>query len=163
MKKICWLLILVLLIGCFAGCQSTQSQEPSEPAQPQDVLIENPDGTLSDQMKEEIREAYAKKLGTPPGWYDEGEKYGLRYYGTYNDYTIIFEKFWLECESRLELANYEIKYSSSFRLWAYQDGEFYDIEDVYNQGLITDEDVKSIYEAHCRDQEKLADFRKQQG
>ena len=114
-------------------------------------------------MKEEIKEAYLKDRASHPGWYDEGKEYGLRYYGTYNDYVIIFEGGILNCLGEVVIAGYLFRYSNDFYLYAYQDGEFYDFLDVYNQGLISDEDVKSIYEAHRRDQEKRADFRKQQG
>ena len=136
MKKVCWLLILVLVIGCFVGCQD------APPAQ-----------MLSLQTKKAIENAWdTKTMGPFPGWYDKegNHPYGLVYYCTISGYTILMRETGTSFGpySEIRIANYEFKSGDIFHLCAYKNGEFMQLEDAYNKGLISQEDILVIFEAH---------------
>ena len=144
MKKICLLLSAVLLLGCLAGCQRPAgSDHTTEP-----LPIENEDGTLSQWMKDEIKTAYEQNGSSWGAWWDEGDKHGPRYYGTYNGYVILFREGYAEMEAHIVIADYKFRYSMEFRLFAYKSGEFHMLKDVYEQGFVSDETIKSIWEVH---------------
>ena len=154
MKKVCWFLIVVLLLGCFAGCH----QEPVEGAE---HSIENEDGTLSDWMKEEINESwdrkYGKSLDAFPGWWStERPEYTARMYlGTYNGYVMFSTNTGAEALMKKAIAGYVFKFSSLLDFHAYKDGEFYDLWDLLEQGLINEEAVRIAHEHHTQIIEQL--------
>lgn len=150
MKKICWLLILVLLLSCFASCQNIQAPEPSEPAQTQDTPIENPDGTLSDRMKKEMQQWYVFGGGWARDfyWADDHNGAGKRYYGTENGYVIYCNRGALPFVCTIEIGEYEFSHSREFWLLAYKDGEVFELKELYEQGLISDDAIKTAWERH---------------
>ena len=150
MKKICWFLIIVLLIGYFAGCQNTQPPEPSKPTQPQDVPTENPDGTLSDEMKEEMLLWYINRGGRAQDffWAEDNEGYGKLYCGTENGYVIYCSRGGMAVPVTIEIGEYKFSHSSEFHLRAYKDGEVFELKDLYEQGLISDDAIKAAWERH---------------
>ena len=138
MKKICLLLIITLLLSCLFACNNSENKS-----------IENADGTLSQWMKDEIKSAYEKRDGASWGkWQDEGYLRGPRYYGTYNGYVIIFR--WGAAQSlwSIKIGKRTFKGGIEFRLFAYKDGEFHLLEDVYEQGLIGDDAIEEIWNTH---------------
>ena len=149
MKKVCWLLILVLLLGCFAGCQTA-------PVEGAERSIENEDGTLSDWMKEEIKEAWERKYGLGsayyPGWWSpEHPEYTARMYlGTYNGYVMYCSNIGAEMMMRKEIAGYEFVFSSIHKLSAYKDGEFYALEELFDQGLLDEEAIRIAHEHYTK-------------
>ena len=141
MKKICWLLIITLLFGCLAACQSTGLSD-------NDRLTKN--------QKEEIDRAWEDGDGMPYGeWYDDGFPYGPRYYGTENGYIFMFVFGAMTIESGCTIGGYEFKSSESFNIYAYKDGVFSDVSDLYDQGLISDGAVKAMWDEHQRIEEEL--------
>ena len=166
MKKICCFLALVLLLGCLAGCQSGEHQERS---------IENADGTLSDWMKEEMYEAYDKKYFEPYGiemmksdfgfWWDPEKPMdgGKEYYGTYNGYIMYSSNLGAEAPMEKELAGFVFAYSHHRGLRAYKDGEFYDLEELYKDGVVGDEAIEIAYNGYCKVRETIRQYRKENG
>ena len=151
MKKLCWLLILVLLLSCFAGCQATPAASRS---------IENADGTLSDWMKEEIDKAYYQKLVEEYGhenvsgevifkWWNPQKPNidGVMYYGTFDGYIMYCVDLGMDALGRKEIAGYEFLYPSIHELYAYKDGKFYELQELVDQGLLGKE---AIAVAHNR-------------
>ena len=162
MKKVCWLLILVLLLGCFAGCH----QQPVEGAE---RSIENEDGTLSDWMKEEIVDAWAQKYGGPTyeyyhvWWSTEHPDYtAMMYLGTYNGYVMYSQDSGATAIMHKSIAGYLFEFSSLLRFKAYKDGEFYDLEDLLEQGLIDEEAIRIAHEHHVQITETIKEYRNQQ-
>lgn len=109
--------------------------------------------TLSDEMKAEIAEAYADEsslLLTEEGWFtvadigkpDAGK---LQYLGTYNGYDVLFQKGQLTVVSSMTVAGYTISCNSAFSLRAYKDGNFHDLQLIYDEGKLTKEDIAAIH------------------
>ena len=136
MKKVCWFLIIVLLLGCFAGCQ--QARGP----------IENADGTLSDWMKREI-ESYGRTISWDICWYEENSWSGVRYYGTENGYVFLFNHGISSMAKTRVIGEYSFYCPMDFHLLAYKDNALYNVEDLYKDGILSDECIKKIYSAHC--------------
>lgn len=147
MKKLCWLLILVLVIGCFAGCQ----QAPKGP-------IENEDGTLADWMKEEIDQAHQKRINVQyeeNGWSEEytgtlswyepkNASYGnVLYLGTYGGYVMfVYEELPMNAWYEKEIAGFTFAFPTIRELQAYKEGQFYVLEDLYMQGVLNNEAIE---------------------
>ena len=132
MKKLSWFLIIVLLLGCFAGCQ--QARGP----------IENADGTLSDWMKREI-ESYDRDAT----WAEDNPWGGYYYYGTENGYVFLFRYGMSSMAWTTVIGEYRFNCPMEFHLLAYKDKQFYKIKDLYNDGILTDACIGEIYRSHC--------------
>ena len=139
MKKICWFLTLVLLLGCFAGCQEAPAAQRS---------IENEDGTLSDWMKEETEAAYQKQFGVRLGWPEDPADDDVRYYGTENGYVFIFVRGVFQNVGRVEIAGRTFTYDKHFHLYAYRDGKFIALKDAFEQGLVSESAVDNARKIH---------------
>ena len=137
MKKVCWFLIVVLLLGCFAGCQQLNPGAKGP--------IQNEDGTLSDWMKEEIAQRWTDVI-----WYEENPMVGTRYYGTENGYVFLFS-YGIACsEKTLVIGEYRFYCASDFDLFAYKDGKFSYVKDLYADGVLSDACIEKIYNIHNR-------------
>ena len=134
MRKVCLILAVVLLLGCLAGCQGTKGP------------IQNEDGTLADWMKKEI-EYNAKKIGTNIIWHEDTGS-GVRYYGTENGYVFLFFPGGAQMSWTTIIGNCKFTYPIEFFLSAYKDGEFYSVEDLYKEGILSDECIERICDAH---------------
>ncbi|MBE6959909.1 MAG: hypothetical protein E7448_04215 [Ruminococcaceae bacterium] len=135
MKNVCLFLIVVLLLGCFAGCQEAQEGTKGP--------IQNEDGTLADWMKREI-----ERNGRDVTWYEDGSPSGYRYYGTENGYVFLFIAGGGQMTTTKVIGNCRFTYPIDFYLTAYKDGEFYWLEDLYNEGILSDECIARICDAH---------------
>ena len=80
---------------------------------------------------------------------ESGDHY-IRYYGTYNGYIIIFAKSNATAIGEMNIAGKLFLCSNLFHIYAYRDGELYKLQDVYNDGLLSDENIAEIYEIHKR-------------
>ena len=138
MKKLSWFLIIVLLLGCLAGCQAA----PEEGAE---RSIENADGTLSDWMKVEIGQAYEKQFNGAEGIEHSKD---MRYYGNENGYILLYSRGALPSVHRVQIGSKSFKSGYSFTLFAYKDGVLYDLKDVYEDGLISLEAVENALKIH---------------
>ena len=138
MRKVCLFLVVVLLLGSFAGCQAALEGAKGP--------IQNEDGTLADWMKKEI-EDHAKKEGTTITWYEDTGS-GFRYYGTENGYVFLFCPGGGQMTTTKVIGKYKFTYPIEFGLSAYKNGEFYRVEDLYNEGILSDECIERIHDAH---------------
>ena len=133
MKKICLFLALILLLGCFAGCQSAKE--------------------LSSSQKNAIADSWNRQtnMGSFPGWYDQenGHPYGLAYYGTANGYSILMYNTGTSMgEHVISIEEYDFKLVEIFRLYAYKNGNFTALEDAYKEGRISKTAIASTFKAH---------------
>ena len=71
---------------------------------------------------------------------------GSRYYGTYGDCVAVFQHTMLSWVETKHVADSEFTHSSSFVIWIYHDGEFCTIEEAWEQGLLTKEQVALMAE-----------------
>ena len=134
MKKICWLLILVLLISCLSACQSSQLEQPYS-------------DRLTESQKEEIESAWWQAMGGEWVWYDE-ERDGGRYYGSENGYIFLFKGSVFTAKEHLKIADYDFIFGNLFNIYAYKDGTFHKLQDVYRNGDVTESAIRAVWEAH---------------
>ena len=155
MKKLCWLLILVLLLSCFAGCQATPAA--SRP-------IENEDGTLADWMKEEIANAYQIEPRNLHWWdpQNPGKVYNIRYLGSYDGYVMFHKDAPYDAVWEGTIAGYDFAFPTKAGITVYKDGEFYQLDKMFEQGLIDKEAVRIAYECDAEFVRILVEYRKQQ-
>ena len=135
MKKVCWFLIAVLLLGCFAGCQQMNPGAKGP--------IQNEDGALSDWMKTEIKQHMTDVI-----WYEDDPIVGTRYYGTENGYVFLFSYGMHSMTTTKVIGEYRFYCTSDFNLLAYKDGKFHKIEDLYVDGVLSDACIEKIYNVH---------------
>ena len=81
---------------------------------------------------------------------EEVQYYGVRYYGDFNGYTIIFRYYtsMITSDGLRVIAGYEFRHPEQFQIYAYKDGEFHALEDAYQNGWLTDEQIEEIYNIH---------------
>ena len=112
-------------------------------------------GERTSAQRQEIEDAWLEAYGYVPKWLDlsdiSSRHYGLRDYGTYNGYTILF------CPgSRVASEGYRfylnqslyMEYSASFEVLAYRDGEFYEVTPLYTKGELGAEDIARVARMH---------------
>lgn len=71
-----------------------------------------------------------------------------RYYGTFSGYDIVFmptSLMWVETQT---IGGESFTHSSSFVIYAVKDWQIYRLEDVYEQGLISQENIAQLAQIH---------------
>ena len=123
---------------------STGPEQPTEP--PATHAMIPPGGVPSEEFRAEMADAFMQSYGT--AWtyrYAEGN---ATYYGAYDDYAVLFSadtvgrygNFYFYC------GNYKFSYPMNFMVVVYRNGEFYDLSDAYQSGIVTDARLKTIWE-----------------
>lgn len=140
-KLMAVLLSIIILVSCMTACSESGIQDSSYSF------------TLSEEKKTEIQNAYFEKTGYQLGnWYDpknpETHLGTDRYYGSYEGYEIIFCPGVAEMLTTIKIADMEFRYGSAFVIYAYQNGVFQKLEDVYESGKITTDSIKKIFQIH---------------
>ena len=133
MKRV--LLILCVLALLLSGCAFAAADSDALPI----------------ATRNQIKRAMSAKMNTDySGYVDEDPRYvcGMRYYGTYNGYAVLFEEGGLTMMSSIRIGNEVFEHSSSFNLLAFRDGKFQSLKDVYEAGDISDRDIVKISNIH---------------
>ena len=120
MKMLAILLTIALLIGLFAGCQNSSG---------------TPDVTEYSKQETETDAT-------------EGYPSGILYYKTANGYDILFSEDGLFMAHIEVVAGEAFGNASVFFLFAYKDGEKLLLQDAYEAGLVTKEDIAAARDAH---------------
>lgn len=114
---------------------------------------------LSEADRELLKkEIHAYEVSTKPEWYSEIWWYEAipwfePYYGTINNCTVIraerrsIAAVWMGW-GRYEVADRVFYWSDPFRLYVYRDGEVCTLEEAYERGWLTKEQIDKIYEKH---------------
>lgn len=87
---------------------------------------------------------------------------GARYYGIYGECVAVFEPTMLCWVETKHIADSEFTHSSSFVIWIYHDGGFCNIQDAYEQGLLTGEQVELMAEYHKKAEDYVWEYRQAQ-
>lgn len=125
MKKYVYFLLLAVLFTMLMGCGNKEST------------------ALSAEMKAEMDAAWLKQNGRKLPWNGEDG-----YYGTYNGAVVYLESGQLSAVTEKEVAGETFVWPRSFVIYAYKDGEFYDLETAYEKGVLTKKNIKSIAKRH---------------
>lgn len=133
MKKYVYFLLLAVLFTSFIGCANKGSAELSAEAKT----------GLSAEVKAEMEAAWLKQNGRELPWNGEDG-----YYGVYNGAVVYLESGPLTAVTEKEVAGETFVWPRSFVIYVYKDGEFYDLETAYENGLLTKKNIKSIAKRH---------------
>ena len=161
---ICIFLTVVLLGGVLALC--LWEREPQGDTDPEAPFVDLPARTKRKVMKA-ISEYKEEHWGFAPDeifWYGElkpgqeppltgrNYKYGVQYYGTFGGYHIVMAPIVSVGmgEGWRVIGNYRFTYADSFVLYAYKNGEVRLLSEVYEEGLLNDEQIKNLYQCYKR-------------
>ncbi len=141
-KAFAWLLCALLLLPVFAGCASREDQAlPS----------------LSDKKKEQIAKDFLVYIEFPKEDVTIEEFWEvpwLQYLGSYNGYDVFLDPFYGRMATQavcgIRIAGQDFAYHHGFNLIAYKDGAFQYLEEVYEAGGISEEQIKEIAACHRR-------------
>jgi len=106
--------------------------------------------TLDETKKKEILNTYSYDRIS---WYDIDSKNsrtgdGMRCYGVFENCIVLFESTELDVIKTKKIADSEFTHSSSFVLYAYHDNCLYSLEEAYDKGLISSDDVETAAKRH---------------
>lgn len=107
-------------------------------------------GELSIWQKKEIEHYWGKNRNEAfLGWYDD-VWYGMKYYTSENGFLILFAipEFYHIFGEIKTIAEYNFEWSHGFYLFAFKDGVFYNLEDAYLQGFISENAIAAAHRAH---------------
>ncbi|MBQ9131575.1 MAG: M56 family metallopeptidase [Clostridia bacterium] len=132
-----------------AGEGTTLPTPPNEPGteHPATPALTPPGGVPSEEFQTELAEAFLQKYGV--AWtyrYAEGD---ATYYGAYRDYAVLFvaESMGPYNGGDFYCGRYRFGYHMEYILAVYRGGDFYHLNTAYENGWITDAELKSIWEA----------------
>ena len=137
MKRLVAILSLFTILLC--GCVSSQGNDP-----------------VGQQMRKMIREDFSVFENHDfTGGTDQDLRYvcGMRYYGTYNGYIVLFDSGPLCVMSEERIGKKVFYHGSNFNIYAYKDREFLLLKDIYEQGLISASELATIAQIHMEFQE----------
>lgn len=124
--KTCHLLLVLGLICLFlVGCGNAGSSE------------------LSAEVKAEMDVAWQRQKGEKLQW--DGVS---GYYGTYGGVVVYIVSGDDGAIGKRVVAGEVFSWPSSFVIYAYKDGDFYDLEMAYEKGVLTKKNIESIAERH---------------
>ena len=92
-----------------------------------------------------LKAAWLVNFGQVPAFEDVR---GPRYYGTFSGYAIVFEQTNLTVVQTQTIGGQSFTHGYSFVLYAIKDWQLYLLEDVYAQGLISQEDIVQLAQVH---------------
>ena len=136
-----------------------------------DTDPEAPFVDLSDREKDKVLDAIADYLR--PGqytWYGElgpnqeppltdvNYERGVRYYGTFGGYRIVFFPYGQNLGDSIfqkSIAGYCFEYIVGFRLFAYKNGEVVEVEYAYENGLLSKEQIGKIHQCYERHNQEV--------
>ena len=97
--------------------------------------------------KKQLEEEYNRVHDWPPMWMDQNDKIDFTYYfGEYNGYYIISDKYDICWHWDETVGDYEFEYGNRSISALKKDGTFYELSDLYARGEISDKDLAKIYE-----------------
>lgn len=141
------LLVCLLVCGCAAPNEQTEPTEQTDPTYQTGIYTD----VLTEERKLQIEQALAKENSPIVGdWYSEENKNGVRYYGTYNGYDILFGygELSLTAFSAVSAAGIAFVNPQSFQLLAHKDGQLYSLQSLYELGMLTREDIEKMHDIH---------------
>ena len=131
MKKLLAILLILALMLCAVGCQTSK----------------NPGSDMN--LESDIIKAYLAYLG--PAWNLSEDELSIDSYGTYNDCTVGYINGpigYADVISSEKVGPYIFEYGDSQKMLAYKDGQIKSMEEAYKLGWLNDDAVKQIHEKH---------------
>lgn len=129
----------------------TPTTEPTEPPYSSIVLPNFSHISLNKTDAELVKYAaycWEEQLGEELVWLNGIMAAGVTCYGVYGDTAVFFAATENETRTRVKVGDYSYWYDCYFELHAFHDGAFLPITAAYEQGLLNDQDLYSIYYTH---------------
>ena len=164
-KKLFALSVVSALL--LAGCIPSAPTEPNDNLPPQStaptVLVQPTDPAtppedaqnlhiLTSTKAAEIENAWYTATGATLGtWCVEGEDSftdGVRYYGSYAGFDILFRPTGDDAITDLEVEGVTFSHNTGFELYAYQDGSFMPLQEICTVGAISSAELKELSLRH---------------
>lgn len=145
--------IFAALLVCLLLCGCATQNEQTEPTEQTGIYTD----VLTEKMKHQIEQTLAKEDCPIVGdWYSEENNDGVRYYGTYNGYDILFGHGELSLTAfyAVSAAGIAFRNPHSFQLLAHKDGQLYSLQSLYELGMLTREDIEKMHDIHVEYQKK---------
>ena len=158
----------LLLTGCVSGAPTT---DPEQAGTPPVVPATDPTAPVADSTDQpptatrlsEIESAWLVSTGAPLGsWCQEGEESytdGVRYYGSFAGYDILFRPTGTEAETQLEVEELVFEHNDGFEIFAYRDGEFTELAALYAKGGLTRGQLGQISALHLAYEDRVSSIR----
>lgn len=166
---LCVLLAAVLLGGMLALC--LWEWDPRGDTDPNAPFVDLPDRTKKKVMEaiSEYKEEHPAWAPDEIFWYGElkpGQEppltgrnyiYGVQYYGTFGGYHIVLSPIVSVGmgEGWRVIGGCYFQYRDSFLLYAYKNGEVRLLSEVYEEGLLNDEQIESLHQCYKRFRQEI--------
>ena len=118
---------------------------------PADTTVPTTKPTMPEtEVMQDIEKAWKKRTGEELEWYTDNLWVGMRYYGSYDGYEILFypTESVTDMFAELTVGGCSFWHSDTFEIYAYRDGKFRTLLDAYDSGDISGDSVAAIYEIH---------------
>lgn len=153
-------LTAILLTGCAsAGGEVTTAPANMEPVPTTTQRVQLDAQMLTTEKMRQIENDWFAFCGAQlAGWFAQsGDQFidGVRYYGNYGGYDILFTPGTADTSSSVVIGNVTITHGKTFNIYAYKDGQFRDLKEVFLQGLINDADLERIEGIHIYHERKI--------
>ena len=154
--------ILATTAICFSGCASLNVTEPTIPDEiplnttAPTVIEGNQEIPVTDLAAKlsEIENAWYVATGASLGSWcvDEDDEFidGVRYYGTFDGYDIFFRPNGDDAVTQLMIEDVQFEYRIGFEIYAYREGNFITLQELYAQGGLSKMNLLSLRMAHGR-------------
>ena len=140
MRKWSWLVVLIfaLMVGCRA---KTEQREFAGD------LKNEVEAAWLEQKIYNVYDSYELIWVDVEDW--NSLLYRPRYYGTYQDAVVVFQRCGMVgSDWEVEVAGQTLYSKNMFMIQVYQDGAFCELDEAYELGILTLEDIKDIAEYH---------------
>jgi hypothetical protein len=135
LRRLCLWVSLILLYAALLPACATSSKPPVE---------------VTDELLAQIEDDYAKCRYTNGANPEIDGPWRIEYcYGIYSGcVAVMFSLPGSGVLRTVEIAGSVIHYRSSVSIYVWNDGRFFSLENAYNQGLLSKEDVAQIADLH---------------
>ena len=100
------------------------------------------------ELELETKRAYWLKSNTSLNGFNAADV-PMYYFGIYNNYVaVMFRGLASDVDIIKSIGGHEFKYGNGNIILMFKDGEFNDLEDVFNDGKITQGDIDRIYKKY---------------
>lgn len=158
-KILAIMMVLVLLLsGCLVTPPDTRPSVDPTPNPTSNLIptvdpnAEQPTDIFTAARMEEIENAWYTATGTSLGTWcvEDGDAFtdGVRYYGAYDGYDIIFLPNGDDAITNLEVEGVIFSHNTGFELYAYQDGSFKPLQEICTVGAISSAELKELSLRH---------------
>lgn len=154
--------ILATTAICFSGCASLNVTEPTIPDEiplnttAPTVIEGNQEIPVTDLAAKlsEIENAWYVATGASLGSWcvDEDDELidGVRYYGDFNGYDIFFRPNGDDAVTQLLVDDVQFEHRIGFQIYAYREGNFITLQELYARGGLSKMNLLSLRLAHSR-------------